>query len=66
MDKVIITILVLFLAFLVQYLWQLYRIPAIEAILENIGLPEGSEENSDGSKTIIVQVSVKTTDIFSS
>ena len=56
MDKVIATILVLFLAFLVQYLWQLYRIPAIEAILENIGLPEAADENSDGSKPIFVQV----------
>ena len=50
MDKVIVTILVLFVAFLVQYLWQLYRIPSLEAILENIGAPDGEGEQSDDHK----------------
>ncbi len=46
MDKVVATILVLFLAFLVQYLWQIYRVPQLEALLEDIEAPEALKEHT--------------------
>ena len=40
MDRVIATILVLFCAFLAQYLWTLYRTPAADAVLDGIEVDE--------------------------
>lgn len=42
MDRVVAAILVLAVAFIAQYVWQIYRARHLEALLAEIDLPESA------------------------
>ena len=59
MDRVVVSILVLGLAFLLQYLWQVYKAYSLEQVLADMDAPEGLTEHSkEFAEPEVIKVSV--------
>ena len=46
MDRVLVAILVLAVAFIAQYIWQIYRARYLEALLAEIDMPEPTPDKT--------------------
>ena len=66
MDRVIATILVLFIAFFAQYLWTLYRTPSADSVLEGIEVDEELLKHSqEFDEPVVYKVSTSLNKIIS-